>query len=119
MAESSSESSSSSEPTPADIIIIRQTLRQVHAGQNGYLEVSGIARFDGVVDSQEMEVAFKQIENFQATPLGGPLDDETIYVDESQVDGYVPRGGTGTITIARTGATPTDDLAFFFRYIGR
>jgi hypothetical protein len=94
--------------------------RQVHAGQNGYHEVSGVAVFSTTDASGELPCRFNRVEDFSYTWIGAPATDEQIYLDEAAQlkSGVVVRPATGTLTVARTGAAKTSDLAFFFRYRG-
>lgn len=94
--------------------------RAVQAGQNGYVEVSGLAQFSTTDANGGLDCRLQNIEEAEVFPLGPVAADESLYIDNVAdiVGSMVKRPASGQLTIARTGAAKTNGLYFFFRYRG-
>jgi hypothetical protein len=54
------------------LTILKQNVRQVHAGGNGYLEIDGIAQFTGTNVTGELDCQFSNICDWSCAPLATP-----------------------------------------------
>ena len=96
------------------------TQQGVWPGQPGKKYQSGNFTFNSTDANGELKVNMHQVETVLITPIGAPATDEHVYCDEATLakEGRIIVPATGSITIARTGASKTSGLKCSYLVIG-
>lgn len=88
-------------------------------GYDGCQVERGVLAFTTTDATGELPVKMRQVQGITLTPVGSaPATDEVPYVDETFKDGICTVPATGTITIARTGASPTSGQQYAYTVWG-
>lgn len=101
-------------------LAIQGDIQQGHVdmGQNGRVHQWGIFTFNSTDANGELPLNMHAVEDIQLTAIGAPATDEQPYIDEVPSGGMIIIPTTGTVTVARTGASKTADLSYFYHAIG-